>query len=188
MTYSFDWFSNNIGFLSKVLAPWAGRPGVQMLEIGSFEGRSTNWFLDNILTGAKSFITCVDTFGGSAEHAGLELSDLHERFLANTAHAGARVSAYCGRSDTYCAQHAHNYFDIIYVDGSHTVEDIMIDALLAWRLLKPGGIMVFDDYGWGDHLAPELRPKVAIDAFVAAYAPRLRVVAHDYQYAVVKIS
>jgi len=186
--YDFDWFSNNIGFMTSALAPWAGRPKLQMLEIGCFEGLSTNWFLANILTGAGAQIVCVDTFGGSAEHAGIDLSDLHKRFLENTAHAVARREVYCQRSDLFCIEQEPDQYDIIYVDGSHTVEDIMIDALLAWRLLKVDGIMVFDDYGWGGHLAEGLRPKVAVDAFVAAYAPRLRVVAHDYQYAVRKIS
>jgi len=159
-----------------------------MLEIGCYEGLSTNWFLDNILTGAGASIVCVDTFEGSAEHAGIDSSGLHKTFLANTAHAAKRLAVYQGRSDIYCAQHAHDYFDIIYVDGSHAVEDILLDALLGWRLLKVDGIMVFDDYAWGHQIAECLRPKVAIDAFVRAYEPRLRVVAHDYQYVVRKIS
>jgi len=187
-TYTFDWFSNNIGFLQKNLGAMAGRADLRMLEIGCFEGLSTNWFLANIVTGPRAFITCVDTFGGSAEHAGIDLDDLYLRFLGNTEHAAGRMSVFRGRSDEYCASHARDYYDVIYVDGSHTVEDILLDALLAWRLLKPGGIMIFDDYGWGGHLAEGLRPKAAIDAFVAAYAPRLTVLDHDYQYAVTKLS
>jgi predicted O-methyltransferase YrrM len=33
------------------------------MEIGSFEGRSAIWFLDTILTGEGSKLTCVDLFG-----------------------------------------------------------------------------------------------------------------------------
>ena len=187
-TYSADWFSDRIPFLAHVLTPWVGRPGVQMLEIGCYEGLSTNWFLDNILTGAGASIVCVDTFGGSAEHAGIDLNDLHKRFLANTAHIAGRREVYHQRSDEFCMEQEPDQYDIIYVDGSHAVEDILLDALLGWRLLKVDGIMVFDDYSWGHQIAESLRPKVAIDAFVHAYEPRLRVVAHDYQYAVRKIS
>ena len=33
---------------------------LHILEIGSFEGKSTIWFLDNILNNENSTITCVD--------------------------------------------------------------------------------------------------------------------------------
>ena len=36
------------------LSEWTDRPGVQMLEIGSLEGRSAIWFCQNILTGDGS--------------------------------------------------------------------------------------------------------------------------------------
>lgn len=39
-------------------------------------------------------------------------------------------------------------FDLIYIDGSHMRVDVMMDAVLAWPLLKAGGVMVFDDYEW----------------------------------------
>lgn len=36
-------------------------------------------------------------------------------------------------------------FDLIYIDGSHLFEDTFVDACFASRLLKVGGIMLFDD-------------------------------------------
>ena len=36
----------------------------------------------------------------------------------------------------------------VYVDGSHHARDVLQDAVLAWGLLRPGGYMIFDDYGW----------------------------------------
>jgi predicted O-methyltransferase YrrM len=36
-------------------------------------------------------------------------------------------------------------FDLIYVDGSHLFEDAFIDAYFAIRLLRNGGIVLFDD-------------------------------------------
>ena len=36
-------------------------------------------------------------------------------------------------------------FDLIYVDGSHLFEDAFLDAYFAVRLLRPGGIVLFDD-------------------------------------------
>ena len=36
-------------------------------------------------------------------------------------------------------------FGLVYVDGSHLVEDVFVDAYYAARLLPPGGVVVFDD-------------------------------------------
>jgi hypothetical protein len=36
-------------------------------------------------------------------------------------------------------------FDFIYVDGSHLVEDVFIDAYFSCRLLSVGGVVAFDD-------------------------------------------
>ena len=37
-------------------------------------------------------------------------------------------------------------FDIIYVDGSHDQDQVMIDAIMAYKLLDYGGFICFDDY------------------------------------------
>jgi predicted O-methyltransferase YrrM len=36
-------------------------------------------------------------------------------------------------------------FDLIYVDGAHTFEHVVRDALYAIDLLRVGGVVVFDD-------------------------------------------
>ena len=36
-------------------------------------------------------------------------------------------------------------FDIIYIDGSHNGEDILSDAIEAFKLLNLNGIIIFDD-------------------------------------------
>ena len=36
-------------------------------------------------------------------------------------------------------------FDFIYIDGSHNGEDVIVDAIESFKILKKHGIMVFDD-------------------------------------------
>ncbi len=37
-------------------------------------------------------------------------------------------------------------FDWIYLDGRHDYDGVLQDFYASWPLLKPGGVMVFDDY------------------------------------------
>lgn len=69
-------------------------------------------------------------------------------------------------------------FDFMYVDGSHQVPDVMLDALLAFKLCKVGGCIAFDDYLWAEDLPqgrdPIRCPKIAIDAFTNIYFRKVR--------------
>jgi hypothetical protein len=62
--FSIDW--TKAGQRSKdwrvVLRKFIGKEDVHGLEIGSFEGRSAIWFLNNILTKPSSKLTCIDIF------------------------------------------------------------------------------------------------------------------------------
>jgi hypothetical protein len=58
---------------------------------------------------------------------------------------------------------------------------------LSFRLLKVGGIMIFDDYGWGNHRGTLLHPKPGIDAFLDVYADQLVVLRKEYQVAIKKL-
>jgi len=40
-------------------------------------------------------------------------------------------------------------FDFMYIDGSHKCIDVYNDCVLAWRILRKGGLMVLDDYHYG---------------------------------------
>ena len=58
--FSTDWATSHFSVWRRVLAPLRGR-GAQVLEIGSWEGRSAIFFL-NYLRDCK--IVCIDTFAG----------------------------------------------------------------------------------------------------------------------------
>lgn len=59
MGYEFtqDWFSMRHPHWPKYADP---KPELNVLEIGSYEGRSAVWMLENLLTHHDSTITCVD--------------------------------------------------------------------------------------------------------------------------------
>jgi predicted O-methyltransferase YrrM len=51
---------------------------------------------------------------------------------------------------------AKQSFDLIYIDGSHIVEDVFVDAYFAVQLLSDDGIVAFDDC-YSPHIAKVLR-------------------------------
>jgi predicted O-methyltransferase YrrM len=143
--YSTSWFEGNIPNWQQWLAPFMGRPGMRALEIGSFEGRSAVWMLENVLTGEGSRVDCIDLFE-PAEKFG----NYHERFRANTAPWRERVSEYPGRSYEMLKQ-VHGPYDIVYIDGWHSAFGALADGVMTWPMLRVGGVMIFDDYLWIPH-------------------------------------
>jgi hypothetical protein len=66
--------------------------------------------------------------------------------------------------------------------------NVLRDAVLSFEILKPGGIMVFDDYSWRVMPRDIDCPKIAIDAFVACYADHLEFLGKGSQYAIRKLN
>lgn len=169
-----------------------GRPGLLFLEIGCFEGMATRWLVENVLTDPSSGIVVIDTFAGSPEFSalGVDASQSRRRFDANLAPwiADCRVEVIVGRSqDELPRLPAEPVFDFVYVDGSHAAADVLEDAVNAWARLKPGGLLVFDDYVWTGEGPDWAKPRAAVDAFVRCYQPQIRASSQEgTQYVVVR--
>jgi predicted O-methyltransferase YrrM len=62
-------------------------------------------------------------------------------------------------------------WDFVYIDGSHLARCCLEDSVLVWQLVRPGGIVIWDDYIWRPppgRTSPTC--KVAINAFLECYA------------------
>lgn len=178
--FSSDWFTPNIPAWRGALGHLRGRPNIHYLEVGLYEGRSAIWVLENILTDPTAHLTGIDVFPG----------DLEERWLINLERSGktSQVTTIKGYSKKVLRELPLETFDAIYIDGSHTGYDVLADAILSWDLLKPGGVLIFDDYQWrhGKGLPPELKPGPAIDAFITMYRDFIQVIHRCYQLMLVK--
>jgi precorrin-6B methylase 2 len=145
-------------FARNILRAGLSRP-TRYLEIGSFEGGSLA-FVHSLLDGQIT-ATSIDPFQDYDEMPVHMTRGAEQRFRANMRAVGIDVRVLRGPSVDRLPPlvSAGETFDLIFIDGSHTALDVMTDAVLCWRLLSAGGLMIFDDYR--DF---ECRP--AIDAFV----------------------
>jgi predicted O-methyltransferase YrrM len=154
----------------------------EILEVGSFVGGSATRFL-TLLPNAR--ITCVDPFtgdlhGGEAYNG--DVDTIEARFDAALAPFPDRLIKIKSRSVPALETLAHEgkTYDVIYIDGSHFHDDIIVDSLLAWPLLRAGGLMMWDDYKGGGTWPERERPRHAIECFLMLH-PDHEVVYLDYQ-------
>lgn len=192
--FTADFFTGNIGVWKQTLARFAHKADLNFLEIGSFEGRSACWLLENILTSDSSRLTCIDTFDFAGQGViwlqdeGSESMSIEERFDYNIKLTGRsnNVRKIVGYSRDALRSLPLSSFDFIYIDGAHIATNVLEDAVLSWPLLKNGGLLTFDDYGWEGHPNLLFRPRVAVDAFLAIYRLQYRLVHKAYQVTIEK--
>lgn len=161
------------------------------LEIGSFEGKSASYFIQE----ASQFVEhlevhCVDTWMGSVEHVDMDMAQVEERFNNNlqiavdNAKCKTLLSKYKGRSSKVlphliCNNHL---YDLIYIDGSHMAPDVLVDACMAFGLLKVNGVMIFDDYRFTDQETIDSvsdkmhHPRPAIDTFCTIFRNKVGII------------
>lgn len=177
-SFSVNWFGDRKKTVWEQLIP-AVKPK-RILEIGSFEGTTATYLIEKCAEWSELELHCVDTWSGGVEHQNIEMSDVEQRFLSNIEVAKSRVTytpdihVHKGTSakslPRLLAEYGENYFDFVYVDGSHQAPDVLFDAVLGFSLLRVDGLLIFDDYLWGEKLAtgydPIRSPKMAIDAFI----------------------
>jgi predicted O-methyltransferase YrrM len=185
-SFTQDWFSRSIPSWTLILNKLSERTThLRILEVGVFEGRSTCWLLQNHCKTPESSIVAIDSFQGGIEHQGMELGTLRKRFEANiaTVASPAQVEILEGFSLPQLAKliaEGYQRFDFISIDASHQAPDVLGDAVLGFELLKPGGVMAFDDYIWSPMRPgtenPLLLPKAAIDAFTTLFSQKIRII------------
>jgi predicted O-methyltransferase YrrM len=158
--FSSDWTSHHFELWTRVLAPLRER-ATEILEVGSYEGRSATFFLEYLPT-AK--IVCVDRFAQKTAPG------YARRFRHNMARFGSRVEPIRGEAMVVLHSLLPNprRFDLIYIDGSHCRDDVLIDTLLCWRLLRVGGLLIWDDYALD--ISPFDGPQAAIDIALHLYS------------------
>lgn len=176
-------------------------PIKNVLEIGCYEGRATIWLCENVLKGEEIKYDIVDTFQGSLQESGMQgikknLSEkesfIENNFLHNISFfPDIEFNIHKGFSQQILPTFLQEEkYDLIYIDASHRADDTFVDAYYAHKLLKPGGLLIFDDFGWKDpkDLSPVNSPELGIRMFFSCYEKEYNIVMQGYQIGAEKVN
>lgn len=187
--YNANWF-NPSNF--EILNHYTNMNNVNFLEIGSFEGMSTNYFINNFLTGSNCFITCIDPWIKYSESTITKMNEwdnfinenTYDIFINNTFEQRNKIIIKRGLSCDILPT-LDKIYDFIYIDGDHSEKAVWIDAINSFKILRNNGIMIFDDYTWN---TGNKSPKNAIDKFLNEYKNYIQIISINYQVIIRKIS
>lgn len=176
-TFTSDWFSGNIPVWENFFKELRPR---RVLEIGSYEGRSTIFTMESIYsTYGEGLVTCVDTWSGGLEHDPSSMSMVEQNFRSNISKAcetrpnlvaEIKKDISINALSRLISDGRSGFYDLAYVDGSHQAADVITDLVLSYALVRVGGMIICDDYLWTMRRGnPIDDPKIAIDTFTTIY-------------------
>ena len=189
-TTSQDWFTRNIPiwepYIDILLSTLPVGRAPRALEVGSREGRSAIYILTKICNTPDSLHVCIDHFDLLSTVEGRER---HVKVVHNLTLTGSPFRILDDFSIpglmTLLNEEAANQdggFDFIYINGSHEADDTFLDAELAWRLTRPGGLIILDDYKWDREPASSMHhPARGIDSFITLHEGQFELLHKEYQ-------
>lgn len=152
-----DYFSYRLPTWQPILQPLMGKENLKILELGSYDGMSTCWFLDSVLTDDSAQLVCIDP----------QIEPKLKDNLAATK-APHKVTLLKGTVKQHLPNLPAYSFDLANLqDRRKSIDDAFENSQAVWQLLKVGGLMIFNDYGWRTTQDSEINnPKAGIDSFL----------------------
>ena len=162
---SYDWFSMKIPVLKYYLDNCVFPSKIDVLEIGSYEGKSAIFFMKYF---NKINLICVDTWLGTDEQMDVKIDfkKIENNFDYNIKGYKNNITKYKDTSDNFFKLNTDKNFDFIFIDGYHKYETLLSDAQSAFKLLNKGGFILFDDLDWFYYKDIKLNPIYAINSFL----------------------
>ena len=145
---------------------------IKYLEIGTLYGANLLSVADSYASHPDSTLVCIDPWEDYDDYQEYKekQQSIYKTFLSNIEETVKNnITVHRGYSHKIVPTLENESFDIIYIDGNHEPDYVLEDAVLSFRKLKTGGIMIFNDYGWG---GPDLTQK-GIDGFLLGYHKKI---------------
>ena len=140
---------------------------INILEIGSYEGRSAIFFLNFF---NRSNITCVDPYFDSSYK---NLNKIYKIFRKNMKPFKNFKIKKMLSSEFFFRN--KNYYDLIYIDGSHDEKDVYNDLINAYSFAKIKSYILLDDFLWRKNSTHKV-PIDAINLFIKKYNKKVKII------------
>ena len=171
--FSQKWFLNNFEIFTFFL-PKDKSLKFDYLEVGCYEGLSSFYVLSEYKFVNAFFLDIWDMPNPNSKTLSHNFGLIEKAFDQNLSGFDFKKM----KNDSVISMRKllkeNVHFDFIYIDGSHNGEDILSDAIEAFKILKVNGLMFFDDFLQHDHNRI-LQSYVGIDKFLSLYSDYLKI-------------
>ena len=171
--FSQKWFLNNFEIFTFFL-PEDKSLKFDYLEVGCYEGLSSFYVLSEYKFVNAFFSDIWDMPNPNSKTLSTNFDLIEKAFDQNLSGFDFKKM----KNDSVISMRKllkeNVHFDFIYIDGSHNGEDILSDAIEAFKILKVNGLMFFDDFLQHDDNRI-LQSYVGIDKFLSLYSDYLEI-------------
>ena len=171
--FSQKWFLNNFEIFTFFL-PKDKSLKFDYLEVGCYEGLSSFYVLSEYKFVNAFFLDIWDMPNPNSKTLSHNFGLIEKAFDQNLSGFNFKKI----KNDSVISMRKllkeNVHFDFIYIDGSHNGEDILSDAIEAFKILKVNGLMFFDDFLQHDDNRI-LQSYVGIDKFLSLYSDYLKI-------------
>tara|TARA_A100001035_G_scaffold155191_1_gene122550 strand:+ start:1179 stop:1853 length:675 start_codon:yes stop_codon:yes gene_type:complete len=171
--FSQKWFLNNFEIFTFFL-PKDKSSKFDYLEVGCYEGLSSFYVLSEYKFVNAFFLDIWDMPNPNSKTLSPNFDLIEKAFDQNLSGFDFKKM----KNDSVISMRKllkeNVHFDFIYIDGSHNGEDILSDAIEAFKILKVNGLMFFDDFLQHDDNRI-LQSYVGIDKFLSLYSDYLKI-------------
>ncbi len=123
--------------------------GSNFLEIGCYYGKSSIFLAELIKESNKKIkLHVIDTFDGYGNSK--KEKNFYKLFKNHVINSGCHeiIEIYSGKSEVELLKFEDDFFDFIYIDGSHDYMDVVSDIEKSMKKLKYGGVLAGHDYDY----------------------------------------
>lgn len=171
--FSNKWFLNNFEIFNFFL-PKDKNKKFDYLEVGCFEGLSSFYVLSEYDYVNAFFLDIWDLPNPNSKTLSNDFDSIEKAFDENL--SGFNFIKI--KDDSVVSMRKlfkqNKSFDFIYIDGSHNGEDILSDAIEAFKILKIDGLIFFDDFLQYDN-SRNIQSYEGISKFLSLYSNYLKI-------------
>jgi len=171
--FSNKWFLNNF-YIFNFFLPKDKNKKFDYLEVGCFEGLSSFFVLSEYPQVNAYLLDIWDLPNSNGKSLSKDFNFIEKNFDKNLSNYNFNKV----KDDSVIAMRKflkqNVKFDFIYIDGSHNGEDILSDAIEAFKILKTKGIIFFDDFLQYDSNR-EIQSYEGIEKFLSLHTNNLNI-------------